>query len=94
MRLALLLVFVPSIALAQGESSSTDPQAMRDNDCARARRLNKPCVLTIGAEDIEAGVKGPDGVIVDTRGFSKFSSLVRIRKDFIAEILKTANEID
>jgi len=94
MRLALFLLLIPSLALAQPASSSTDARDMADNDCARARKLKQTCVLKIGPEEIEGGVLKPEGSIVDARIFPYHQSLVRIRRDFIAEILKSANDID
>jgi len=92
-RFALLLVLVPTYALAQPASTS-DPQKMHTDDCARARKLGKTCVLDIPAEEIEKGVVRPDTTMVDARDFSDHKSLIRIRTDFIAEILKSANDID
>lgn len=95
MRLALVLVLLlPTYALAQPSTSSSDPSKMHTDDCARARKLGKTCVLDIPAEDIEKGVVRPDTTLVDVRIFSAHNSLVRIRRDFIAEILKSANDID
>jgi hypothetical protein len=92
-RLAFLLVFVPTYAFAQ-PSLSSDPLKMHTDDCARARALGKTCVLDIPAEEIEKGVVRPEGVVVDARGYSDHKSLIRIRFDFINEILKSANDID
>jgi hypothetical protein len=93
MRLAaLLLILLPTYAMAQPTTS--DPQQMHNDDCARARKQGKPCVLDMAAEVIEDGVSKPDTMLVDARIFSKHNSLIRIRKDFIAEILKSANDID
>jgi hypothetical protein len=46
------------------------------------------------AEVLEEGVAKPDGIGIDARDFADHKSLVRIRWDFIAEILKSANDID
>ena len=35
----------------------------------------------------------PDGEFVDTRNFAKHTSLINIRKDFIKEILKSAEDL-
>lgn len=90
---ALLLVLIPTYAFAQPRPTS-DPQKMHNDDCARARKLGKPCVLNIEAEEIEKGVVKPDGTDIGVRDPSKFPSLVRIRTEFIAEIIKSANDID
>lgn len=102
MRLALFLLLLPALAYAQpaqpaksAPAPTSDERQMADNDCARARRLNQQCVITItGGEDIEGGVKRPEGEILDARTIARHQSLIRIRRDFIAEILKTANDVD
>ena len=94
MRLAaLLLILVPTYAMAQPARTS-DPQKMHTDDCARARKLGKTCVLDIPAEEIEKGVVKPDGTDITARDPSKFPSLIRIRSEFIAEIIQSANDID
>lgn len=95
MRLVLttVLLLAPALAFAQPKPS-TDAHDMAASDCARARKLKQTCVLTIGAEDIEAGVSSPDGIDVTARDRVKFGSLVRVRAHFIPEILKSANDLD
>lgn len=44
-------------------------------------------------DDIEGDLIKPDGDIVDTRSFASHTSLIRIRKDFIKEILKSAEDL-
>ena len=76
-------------------SKPVDVQQMKNDDCARARKLNKPCVIDMGkGEDIEGGVKKPEGEGIGLIGFGKAESLIRIRRDFITEILKSAEDID
>jgi len=44
-------------------------------------------------DDIDGDLVKPDGVQVDTRVFATHTSLIRIRKDFIKEILKSAEDL-
>jgi hypothetical protein len=44
-------------------------------------------------DDIDGELVKPDGVQVDTRVFATHTSLIRIRKDFIKEILKSAEDL-
>lgn len=44
-------------------------------------------------DTIDGDLVKPDGEVVDTRDFAKHSSLIRIRKDFIKEILKSAEDL-
>jgi hypothetical protein len=85
------LLFVP--ALAHADTRTPDVRQMKTDDCARARKQNKTCVLDMGTETIEgAGVKG-DGERVDIVSFGKATSLIRIRRDFITEILRSAEDL-
>ena len=44
-------------------------------------------------DDIDGELVKPDGEFVDTRKFASHTSLIRIRKDFIKEILKSAEDL-
>jgi hypothetical protein len=92
MRTILLVaaLLVPAIAAAE----TTDVQKMKTDDCARARKANKTCVLDIGEENIEGQGVTPTGTVINPRQFAVLNSLVHIRKDFIPEILKSAENID
>jgi hypothetical protein len=83
------LVLLPTLAFAD----TPDAQKMNTDDCARARKQNKTCVLDMGTETLEGGVVKNEGERVDFLTFSKLPSLIRIRRDFIVEILKTAEDL-
>ena len=44
-------------------------------------------------DTLEGSLIKPDGTSVDVRDFGQHDSLIRIRKDFIAEILKSAEDL-
>ena len=44
-------------------------------------------------DTIEGDLIKPEGSTVDARDFAKHSSLIRIRKDFIPEIIKSAQDL-
>jgi len=90
--LALLLV-VPAAAMAQ-PSQTTDVNTMHSDDCAKARKAGKTCVLTIDDEDIEGGVPTAGETKIEVLTFGTMASLIRLRRDFIPEILKSAEDID
>lgn len=91
--LAAALLAVPSVALADA-ARTPDVSKMQTDDCARARKQNKTCVIDMGkAEEVEGNSPTAHGVAVGIIDFGKASSLIRIRKDFIAEILKTAEDL-
>ncbi len=50
-------------------------------------------VYDFSGDTIEGDLIKPEGTTVDARDFSKHSSLIKIRKDFIAEILKSAEDL-
>ena len=50
-------------------------------------------VYDFSGDTIEGDLVKPEGTTVDARDFGKHTSLIRIRKDFIAEILKSAEDL-
>jgi hypothetical protein len=49
--------------------------------------------LTFGDEDVNAGVDGPGGAVVQGDKRTKHSSLIKVRTNFIAELIKSAEDI-
>lgn len=90
--LAALLASLPLTALADTKPAP-DIQKMKNDDCARARAANKTCVLTIEDEQIEGGRPTIDDTPIVLPLTGKSGSLIRIRRDFIAEILKSAEDL-
>jgi len=66
---------------------------MKTDDCAKARAAGKTCVISIEGLEVEGTVGTGNLPPIITRGFDKGASLIRIRKDFIPEILKSADDI-
>ncbi len=98
MRLFLVtaLLLAPALVSADDTVSRTpDVSQMKNDDCARARKANKPCVINMGeGETIDGTNPGAGGTGIGIIQFGKAASLIRIRKDFITEILKSAEDID
>ena len=68
--------------------------ALADDKGAKAPAGNgKVKVYDFSADSIEGDLVKPDGVGVEARDFAKHSSLIRIRKDFIPEIIKSAEDL-
>jgi hypothetical protein len=84
------LLAVPATALAD---AAPDVSKMSSDDCARARKQNKTCVLTIEDEKVEGGVPSIGGEPITIIDWTKMGSLIRIRREFIVEILKSAEDI-
>jgi len=97
MLLALVLTLAASPAFADTAAPAappaTDVERMHNNDCARARAQNKTCVLSIEDEKIEGGRPSAGETTILVNQFIKHHSLIRIRRDFIPEILKTAEDL-
>jgi hypothetical protein len=93
MRVAIaVLILVPAIASAGDESQSPrSPDAQRtfETDCAYARKHNKVCVLRF---EPEAPPIPPP--VVESRIISwRPPPLIQVPRDFIAEILASAEEL-
>lgn len=83
-------LIVPASTLADPRP---DASRMVTDDCALARKANKTCVLDVPAEDVGGKVPAVDGLGVLIVGFGKAGSLVRVRRDFIPQIIKTAEDL-
>lgn len=97
--IALGILLAPALAAAddtdKAPTRTTDVQQMKTDDCSRATKQHKQCVLTIGeGETIDGKSPTGGGSAIGIIGFGKASSLIHIRRDFITEILKTAEDID
>ena len=84
---ALLAISAPAFA------DTPDVSKMNSDDCARARKLKKTCVLTIEGETVDGKVPTLGDPTISVPQSGKLASLIRIRRDFIVEILKSAEDI-
>jgi len=93
MRLLLtcVLCVLPATAMAD---RTADVRTMASDDCARARKAGKTCVLTIEDETIEGAVMTGAGEKIEGLVIGKSASLITIRRDFVTEILRSAEDID
>ncbi len=73
------------VALALGFAASTAEAQGKDKQKVKSYDFT--------GDDIDGDLVKPDGVQVDTRVFASHTSLIRIRKDFIKEILKSAEDL-
>ena len=74
-------------------SPTRDSAVVAKDDCARARAAGRTCELTIEGEDIEAGVPTADGARFTAVKWITHGSLLRIRRDFLPEIIKSAEDL-
>lgn len=89
MRTMLALLLTTAIAHAD----TADVKKMATDDCAKARKANKTCVIDMGNDVIDVDLPKNTGSMVDVIGFKGHESLIRVRRDFIPEILKTAEDL-
>ena len=66
---------------------STTAYAQKKDAAAKVK------VYDFSGDTIEGDLVKPEGSTVDARDFAKHSSLIRIRKDFIPEIIKSAEDL-
>lgn len=84
---AVLASIVTVIALSfVAPATSAHAQAQNNNN-------QKVKTYDFSGDTIDGDLVKPDGEMVDTRSFANHSSLIRIRKDFIREILKSAEDL-
>jgi len=63
------------------------------SECARARKAGKPCQLTIEPEQIGGDRVTPDGIDLRLRRFEPTGSMIRLRTEFIDQIVKSADAL-
>ena len=93
MRIVAIALVISLMAAASAEPTSAEPARMVTDDCAIARRAHKTCVLDVPAEDVDGTLPTVDDLAVRILAFGKAGSLVRVRRDFIPEIVKTAEDL-
>lgn len=102
--LSLLVLSTSSVAFADQApkepkvnppgGATVDVRTMATDDCARARKAGKTCVLDIGEEKIVGETATGTGEGITTIDWGNAGSLIRLRRDFITEILRSAEDID
>ena len=58
-----------------------------------AAEANKVKNYDFSGDNIEGELIKPDGEMVNTRKFAEHTSLIRVRQDFIREIVKSADNL-
>lgn len=74
----------PSFALAQGKGKAK---------AAKAEEPKKVKNYDFTGDEIDGDLVKPDTDFIDTRKFASHTSLIRLRKDFIKEIVKSAEDL-
>ena len=84
-----LAFIVLSLAMATGIAAADDKKPAP----AAAAGNGKVKTYDFSGDTIEGDLVKPEGSTVDARDFAKHSSLITIRKDFIPEIIKSAEDL-
>jgi hypothetical protein len=90
---ALAAITVPAATTGLGGSAHAQPAAKtsdKGNDKAAGSKVK---VYDFSGDTIEGDLIRPEGSTVDARDFAKHSSLIRIRTNFIPEIIKSAEDL-
>ena len=81
------LVFVGLVSLV---AATAGPAAAQPKDKKPTAQVK---TYDFSGDTIEGDLIKPEGSNVDVRDFGKHSSMIRIRKDFIPEIIKSAEDL-
>jgi hypothetical protein len=84
------------ISLSLSAPALADPKPsdrMVTDDCALARKAGKTCVLEVPPEEIGGKVPTADEIAIRALQFTRPGSLIRVRQDFIPEIVKAADDL-
>jgi hypothetical protein len=86
--LGLLTVGLIAVIASPAQAQEKKAAAAADKPAA-----GKVKVYDFSGDTIEGDLIRPEGTTVDARDFAKHSSLITIRKDFIKEIIKSAEDL-
>ena len=92
MRSLLVLFLLTSPALADAPKTKT-AETMHRDDCAAARKAHKTCELKFENETLVGNSPGGDGTTVATLPTGKEPSMIHVRREFIVEIIKSAEDL-
>jgi hypothetical protein len=84
---------ITAVVIATLFVSGTSGSALAQDKKGDKGAPPKVKVYDFSGDTIEGDLIRPEGTTVDARDFAKHSSLIRIRKDFIPEIVKSAEDL-
>jgi len=89
-----LLAFAVTSAAARADPApARDASRMVTDDCARARKAGKTCVLDVPAEDVGGSRPMAGDFSITLVQFDPKGSLIRVRHDFLPEIVQAAEDL-
>ena len=86
------LILSPTLATAQqpAPAKAPTPGAPAGADGVVYKKVTE---MNFEADDVEGSFVRPGGEYLDARRRAKYSSLIKVRKNFIPEMLKSAEDI-
>lgn len=92
--LALLTALAaPPVLADPAPAPSLERRRAEASECARARKAGRPCQLTIEPEQVGGERVTPDGTDLRLRRFEPAGSMLRLRREFIDQIVKSTDEL-
>ena len=88
--LVIAVLLLPALAAAEPTKSAAQKHT---DDCAAAVKAHKTCVLDMGKEELTGDKPVGQGVGVAVIKIEKEPSMITLRRDFIVEILKSAEDL-
>jgi len=94
MKLVLALILAaPTAAFAQAKGKAAGPAKAAPAGGDAGVVYKQKTVYDFDYDVVEGDLVRPDGEFIDTRRGGKISSLIKIRQNFIPEMLKSAEDI-
>ena len=97
MRKLASIVSILALVVLMGTASADDKKPAGGNTAAGGDKGGggggKVKTYDFSGDTIEGDLVKPEGSTVDARDFAKHSSLIRIRTNFIPEIIKSAEDL-
>jgi hypothetical protein len=91
---SLALGLSSSLARADEAAPGATARQRADADCQRARAEGRICRIDIDGITVDGDRPGGDGMLVTAAMWASHDSLIRLRRDFIDEIVKAADDIE
>ena len=86
-------LIVAALAVVLVSTGTAGAQEKKGGGGDKAGSTAKVKTYDFSGDTIEGDLIRPEGTTVDARDFAKHASLIKIRKDFIQEIIKSAEDL-
>jgi hypothetical protein len=87
----LIVAALAVVVVSTGTAGAQEKKGGGGGD--KASSAAKVKTYDFSGDTIEGDLIRPEGTTVDARDFAKHASLIKIRKDFIQEIIKSAEDL-